>query len=212
MSKESKSVAIPDEIIMGKIYLIRGRKVLLDNDLAELYGVDNKQLKRAVRRNITRFPEDFMFELRRNEFNDLRSQFGTSSWGGARYLPMAFTEHGVLMLASVLNSDRAIQINLQIVRIFIRMREMLVSNQEILYRLEKVEQKTEELDDQIMLIVDHMSQLEEIKQQELEQKNRKRIGFRSPGSKEDQSVHPLQATVSYINIMRHYRRSRHSTT
>ncbi len=185
MSKESKSVAIPDEIIMGKIYLIRGRKVLLDNDLAELYGVDNKQLKRAVRRNITRFPEDFMFELKRNEFNDLRSQFGTSSWGGARYLPMAFTEHGVLMLASVLNSDRAIQINLQIVRIFIRMREMLVSNQEILNRLEKVEQKSEEHDDQIMLIVDHMSQLEEIKQQELEQKNRKRIGFRTPGSKED---------------------------
>ena len=107
MSERAKSVSIPDEVIMGKIYLIRGGKVLLDKDLAELYGVETKQLKRAVRRNITRFPEDFMFELNKDEFMDLRSQFGTSSWGGARYLPMAFTEHGVLMLASVLNSERA---------------------------------------------------------------------------------------------------------
>lgn len=81
MTKESNKIAIPDEIIMGKIYLIRGKKVLLDKDLAELYGVETKQLKRAVRRNLTRFPEDFMFELNTNEFNDLRSQFGTSSWG-----------------------------------------------------------------------------------------------------------------------------------
>ena len=124
---------------MGKIYLIRGKKVLLDKDLAELYGVETKQLKRAVRRNLTRFPEDFMFELNTNEFNDLRSQFGTSSWGGSRYLPMAFTEHGVLMLASVLNSDRAISVNIQIVRIFTRMREMLASHAEILHRLEKIE-------------------------------------------------------------------------
>jgi len=185
MSKESKSVAIQDEIIMGKIYLIRGKKVLLDKDLAELYGVDTKQLKRAVRRNITRFPEDFMFELNTNEFYNLRSQFGTSSWGGARYLPMAFTEHGVLMLASVLNSDRAINVNIQVVRIFARMREMLASHAEILHRLEKIEEKMDEHDNQILLIFEYLKQLEAVKQQELEQKNRKRIGFKSSGSQED---------------------------
>ena len=109
---------VPDEIIMNKIYLIRGRKVMLDRDLAELYQTETKHLKRAVRRNMRRFPQDFMFELSPKEFNNLRSQFGTSSWGGARYTPMAFTEHGVIMLASVLNSERAIQVNIQIVRIF----------------------------------------------------------------------------------------------
>ncbi len=185
MTKASKSVAIPDEIIMRKIYLIRGTKVLLDKDLAELYGVDTKQLKRAVRRNITRFPEDFMFELNTNEFNDLRSQFGTSSWGGSRYLPMAFTEHGVLMLASVLNSDRAISVNIQVVRIFTRMREILASHAEILHRLEKIEAKMGEHDDQILLIFEYLKQLEAVKHQELDQKNRKRIGFKSSESQED---------------------------
>jgi phage regulator Rha-like protein len=185
MTKGSNKIAIPDEIIMGKIYLIRGKKVLLDKDLAELYGVDTKQLKRAVRRNLTRFPEDFMFELNTNEFNDLRSQFGTSSWGGSRYLPMAFTEHGVLMLASVLNSDRAISVNIQVVRIFTRMREMLASHAEILNRLEKIEAKMGEHDDQILLIFEYLKQLEAYKHQELEQKTRKRIGFKSSGSQED---------------------------
>jgi hypothetical protein len=185
MKNESKSVAIPDEIIMGKIYLIRGKQVLLDNDLAELYSVDTKQLKRAVRRNITRFPEDFMFELNTKEFSDLRSQFGTSSWGGARYLPMAFTEYGVLMLASVLNSDRSVRVNIQIVRIFIRMREMLASHAEILYKLEKIEQKMGEHDNQILMIFEYLKQLEAFKKQELEQKNRKQIGFKAPGKNED---------------------------
>ncbi|HPT70540.1 MAG TPA: ORF6N domain-containing protein [Syntrophomonas sp.] len=179
--KESKSIAIPDEIIMGKIYLIRGKKILLDKDLAELYGVDTKQLKRAVRRNITRFPEDFMFELNANEFNDLRRQFGTSSWGGVRYLPMAFTEYGVLMLASVLNSERAISVNIQVVRIFTRMREMLTSHSEILHRLEKIEEKMGEHDNQILLIFEYLKQLEGYRQQELEQKTRKRIGFKPSG-------------------------------
>jgi hypothetical protein len=136
MSKNSH-LMIPDEAIIGKIHLIRGMKVMLDKDLAELYFVDTKQLKRAVRRNITRFPEDFMFELSINEFEDLRYQSGTSSWGGTRYLPMAFTEHGVLMLASVLNSERAIQVNIQIVRIFNRMREVLLVHKDVLLELKK---------------------------------------------------------------------------
>lgn len=138
MAKKDNQLVIPDEVIMSKIYLIRGKKVLLDHDLAELYEEETKQLKRAVRRNITRFPEDFMFELNTEEFIDLRNQFGTSSWGGARYLPMAFTEHGVIMLASVLNSERAVQINTQVVRIFIKMREILSKNEKIQYQLEKI--------------------------------------------------------------------------
>ncbi len=109
---------------MSKIYLIRGQKVMLDMDLAELYGVETKQLKRAVRRNEKRFPLDFMFELANDEFENLRSNFGTSSWGGIRYAPMAFTEQGVAMLSSVLNSDRAILVNIRIIRIFTRMREI----------------------------------------------------------------------------------------
>ena len=91
-----------------------------------------------MRRNIIRFPEDFMFELHQKEFNDLRSQFGTSSWGGTRYVPMAFTEHGVLMLSSVLNSERAIKVNIQIMRIYTKIRQMLLTNKEILQRLDKI--------------------------------------------------------------------------
>ena len=97
---------IPNEIITNKIYFIRGEKIMLDSDLATLYGVETKQLKRQVRRNIDRFPADFMFELTKEELENLRSQFGTSSWGGTRYFPMAFTEQGVAMLSSVLKSKR----------------------------------------------------------------------------------------------------------
>jgi len=107
---------IPIELIASKIYLIRGIKVMLDRDLAELYGVETKVLKQAVRRKVDRFPTDFMFELTRNEFNNLRSQIVTSSWGGTRYLPMAFSEHGVLMLSSVLSSERAVQVNIHPVK------------------------------------------------------------------------------------------------
>ena len=106
--KEKEESIIPDEIISNKIYLIRNQKVMLDRDLAELYQVETKQLKRQVRRNIERFPEDFMFKLTQLEHENLRSQFGTSSWGGTRYLPSVFTEQGVAMLSSVLNSDRAV--------------------------------------------------------------------------------------------------------
>lgn len=102
------STVLPDESIISKIYFIRGQKVMLDTDLALLYQVENKQLKRQVRRNIDRFPDDFMFELTSSEFENLRSQFGTTSWGGSRYMPMAFTEQGVSMLSGVLNSPVAI--------------------------------------------------------------------------------------------------------
>ncbi|MFV8356375.1 ORF6N domain-containing protein [Flavobacterium sp. XS1P32] len=120
-----KAIMIPDDIISSKIYLIRDQKVMLDKDLSELYAVENKQLKRQVRRNIERFPDDFMFELNQLEFDNLRSQIGTSSWGGTRYMPMAFTEQGVAMLSSVLNSTTAIKVNIQIIRVFTKIRAML---------------------------------------------------------------------------------------
>src|SRR4030042_6237664 len=119
---------IPQEIIENKILFIRGKKVMLDKDLAMLYGVETKVLNQAIKRNITRFPEDFMFQLTSEEFQNLRSQIVTSSWGGQRYFPYAFTENGVAMLSSVLNSERAVDVNIQIMRTFTRLREMLLTH------------------------------------------------------------------------------------
>jgi phage regulator Rha-like protein len=119
-----------------------------------------------------------MFELDYKEFNDLRSQIGTSSWGGTRYKPMAFTEHGVLMLASVLSSERAVQINIQIMRIFTKMREMLATHKDILRKLEEIEKKYTDHDQKIMLIFEYLKQLEKTKQEDLELKPRKKIGFK----------------------------------
>ena len=113
--KKSEIALVPQETIESKIFFLRGKRVMLDRDLAILYGVETKYLKRQVNRNIERFPEDFMFQLAKDEFNNLRSQIGTSSWGVTRYLSYAFTEQGVAMLSSVLNSDRAIQVNIQII-------------------------------------------------------------------------------------------------
>ncbi len=116
---------MPVALIESKISYLRRHTVMLDNDLAALYGVETRVLKQAVRRNISRFPEDFMFELSGDEFENLRSHFVISSWGGTRYLPMAFTEQGVAMLSSVLNSERAVNVNIQIMRTFIKLRKML---------------------------------------------------------------------------------------
>ena len=126
----NNKASIPEEIIMNKIYLVRGRKVMLDRDLAELYGVETKRLKEAVRRNITRFPEDFMFEMTKDEFLNWRTQFATSNADkmGLRYVPFCFSEQGVTMLSCVLNSQRAIQLNIQIVRIFTKIREVLTDS------------------------------------------------------------------------------------
>ncbi|MEK6672781.1 MAG: ORF6N domain-containing protein, partial [Nitrospirota bacterium] len=133
---------IPVEIIEKKILLIRGEKVMLDADIAELYGVETKMLVRAVKRNIDRFPSDFMIQLNRKEFENLRFQFGASSrWGGRRYLPYAFTEQGVAMLSSVLNSERAVKVNIEIMRAFVRLRQMLASNAELARKLDALEKK-----------------------------------------------------------------------
>jgi hypothetical protein len=136
-----KEEIVSKHTIEQKIYLIRDQKVMLDKDLAELYGIETKVLKQAVKRNIKRFPADFMFVLIKHEFNNLRSQFVTSSWGGMRYVPMAFTEQGVAMLSSVLNSDRAIQVNIQIMRVFTQLRQMLATHKELAHKLHELEQK-----------------------------------------------------------------------
>src|ERR1700679_541099 len=119
-------ISIADEVVLNKIYHIRGEKVMIDRDLAMLYGVETKQLKRQVKRNIERFPEDFMFEMTETEFINWRSQFGTSNSErmGLRYAPFCFTEEGVTMLSCILSSSRAIAVNIQIVRVFKRMREL----------------------------------------------------------------------------------------
>jgi len=179
MDEVAFNTQIPDEIIVGKIFQIRTQKVMLDMHLAKLYNEQTKQLKRAVRRNISRFPQDFMFELNKDEFNDLRCHSGTSSWGGSRYLPLAFTEHGVLMLSSVLNSERAIQVNIQIIRVFTKIKELLSSNIEILQKLEQLERKDIDQDDKILRIFDYLKQLEQNKNEQEEFGKRPRIGFKS---------------------------------
>jgi hypothetical protein len=130
---------IAQEILESKIFFVRGQKVMLDRDLAELYGVTTKNLNKAVARNPLRFPDDFMFKLQKNELENLRFQIGTSSWGGRRYSPYAFTENGVAMLSSVLKSRRAIRVNLQIMRTFTKIRELLNTHADLRRKLEEME-------------------------------------------------------------------------
>ena len=177
MTKEESNIPIPDDVITSKIYFIRGKNVMLDQDLAELYDVETKRLNEQVKRNLNRFPDDFMFQLYNEEFNNLRSQIATANWEKRRTNPYAFTEHGVLMLSSVLNSDRAINVNIRIIRIFSRMREILSSHKDILFQLDQVQQQLEEHDNSILMIFEYIKQLEQAKQQLAEQQNRRKIGF-----------------------------------
>jgi hypothetical protein len=168
-----------EESIPNLIHIVRGEKVMLDFDLANLYGIETKRLKEQVKRNLSRFPGDFMFQITDEEFRNLRSQFATSSWGGSRYRPMVFTEQGVAMLSSVLNSERAISVNIQIIRVFTRMRIMIESHKEILRKLEILEKKDTELDEKVSVIFEYLKELEQTKQQETDFKHRKRIGFKT---------------------------------
>lgn len=148
---------VPTERIEKHIFLMRGQKVILDSGLAQLYEVETKQLVRAVKRNIERFPDDFMFQLTFQEVAILRCQFGTSRfWGGRRYLPFAFTEYGVAMLSSVLNSRQAVQVNIQIMRTFGRLREMIFSHKELAKKLAELEKK---YDSQFKIVFDTIRQL-----------------------------------------------------
>lgn len=160
---------VPVEVIASKIYIVRGIKVMLDRDLAELYGVETRVLKQAVRRNIDRFPADFMFELTKDELNNLRSHIVTSSWGGVRYLPMAFTEQGVAMLSSVLHSKRAVQVNIQIMRTFTQLRGMLSTHEDLKKKIESMEKK---YDQQFQIVFEAIKQL-----LETGEKPKKKIGF-----------------------------------
>lgn len=157
------------ENITSRIHFIRGQKVMLDIDLAELYGVETKQLKRAVRRNHERFPHEFMFVLTNQEVRNLRCQIGTSKKGGVRYPPMAFTEQGVAMLSSVLKSKRAIQVNIQIIKIFIRLRQMIANHEDLRQKIEAIEEK---YDKQFSVVFEAIKQL--LKQ---EDKPKRKIGF-----------------------------------
>lgn len=170
MKLKSIQSAIPDENIASKIYIIRDLKIMLDEDLAELYGVTTGNLNKAVKRNISRFPADFMFQLTKDEFNDLIFQIGRSSWGGRRIPPFAFTELGVAMLSGVLTSDVAVKVNIQIMRVFVRMRTISDSHDAILRKLEQ--------DEKIILILEYLNQLEEVRKQEIDQKNRTPIGYK----------------------------------
>ena len=164
------------DAILSKIYVIRDQKVMIDRDLAELYGVETKQLKRQVKRNIDRFPEDFMFELSDNELQEWSCQFGTSipeDKMGLRYAPYAFTEQGVAMLSSVLNSERAINVNIQIMRIYTKMREMLLTHKDILLKLEQLEKQGAQNSEDIQMIFTTLKQF----LIPPEQTNRRRIGF-----------------------------------
>jgi len=144
------------EIIAAKILFIRGKRVMLDRDLAKLYEVDTRQLSRQVKRNIDRFPEDFMFQLTKDEFRNLMCQNGTSSWGGTRKSPYAFTEQGVAMLSGVLHSKRAIRVNIQIMRAFIQLKLMLLTNADLKRKIEQMEKK---YDKQFTIVFQAIKQL-----------------------------------------------------
>jgi len=172
----AEKLIMPDEIIINKIFYIRDQKVMLDSDLAGLYGVETRVLNQAINRNIDRFPSDFMFQLSDREWANLKSQFVISSWGGRRTLPFVFTEHGVLMLSSVLNSKQAIQVNIQVMRIFTRIRQMFMDNTELRLEIEKIKTKLDNQDKNMEVVFRYLDELLEKKE---EPKPRKRIGYKS---------------------------------
>lgn len=154
--QEKNSCLIPVERIEKSILFLRGEKVLLDKNLADLYGVATRDLNKAVSRNLDRFSEDFMFQLTKEEFENLKFHFGTSSWGGTRKLPRVFTEQGIAMLSSVLRSKRAMKVNVEIMRAFVKLRRMITSNKDLSQRLDELEKK---YDAQFKIVFDAIRQL-----------------------------------------------------
>ena len=175
MAKKQIQVGFTDESVMNKILFIRNKKVMIDRDLAELYGVDTRQLNQQVKRNIKKFPKDFMIQLTAKEKDKIVATCDhLQSLKFSKTLPFAFTEHGAVMLASVLNSDRAIEVNIQIVRIFTKMKELLLTHKDILLKLEQAEKKMNKNGDDIELIFKYLKQLLTAPEPE----PRTRIGFR----------------------------------
>jgi hypothetical protein len=184
MVEVTRSIALAEEIIVSKIYLIRGYRAMIDSDLAELYGVETKRLKEQVNRNSERFPGHFMFELTKEESEILRSQNATlrlRHGAHSKYLPYAFTEHGVLMLSNVLKSSQAIGMSIKIIDVFVKLREMLLTHKDILLKLEQIERKVSGHDEDIQRIFQYLKQF----LIPAEQANRQRIGFRRSGEKND---------------------------
>jgi hypothetical protein len=179
MAKKELQALVSEQKILNKIHIIRGQKVMIDEHLAEMYGVETKRLNEQVKRNLKRFPRDFMFELSVNEFENLKSHFATSSWGGRRKLPRAFTEQGVAMLSSILNSETAIEVNINIIRVFTKMREYALTNKEILMQLAKLEKEVTGNSKDIENIFMVLKEL--ISKQAAPPKPRNKIGFKNYG-------------------------------
>lgn len=179
MNQENSQIAITEEIIVSKIYNVRGKQVMLSYDLAELYEVETRMLNQQVKRNIGRFPERYMFQLTHYEYDRLRSQNVILKRGQhLKYMPYAFTEHGILMLSSVLRSARAEKINMLIIDTFVKIRELIFLNKDLVLQLEQVWSRLTKHDNQITVILEYLSQIEKAKAKELEQKKRPRIGFK----------------------------------
>jgi hypothetical protein len=178
--KTNKELRLADDSIIQKIYYIRGMKVMLDKDLAEMYGVETRILNQSIQRNLRRFPEDFMFQLSVEEYSNLKSQIVISSWGGTRKLPFVFTEHGVAMLSGILNSERAIDVNIKIIRVFTKMREMLSTHKDILLKLEQMERQVTSNSEEIQTIFNVLRELINPPDEE-----RTPIGYKVPTSNEE---------------------------
>jgi hypothetical protein len=174
-SENENTLIIPDELVMNKIYLIRNQKVMLDSDLAELYLVTTGNLNKSVNRNVKRFPDDFMFQLTEIEFKNLMFQNGISSWGGKRKLPYVFTEQGVAMLSGILNSNRAIAVNIQIMRIFTRIRQMLADNTDLRLDIEKIKNKLDNQDKNMEIVFRYLDELLEKNENPIK---RNKIGYK----------------------------------
>ncbi len=174
MLQEEENPSLPDEVLMDKIHLIRGKKVMLDRDLADLYGVETRRLKEQVRRNSNRFPGDFMFELTEQEHENLKKQNNIRSRGRhSKYPPYAFTEHGVLMLSSVLNSERATIVNIKIMRVYVRIREMLLTHKDLLLKMDQLEKKVSSQDDKFILVFEYLKKFIDV-----QEKPRRKVGFK----------------------------------
>jgi ORF6N domain len=169
-------VIIPDEIISNKIYFIRNTKVMLDRDFATLYNVETKRINEQVKRNALKFPEHFMFQLNKEEYNNLRSQFATSSWGGNRRLPYVFSEHGILQLANVLSSEKATRMSIKIIEVFVSLREMLNDNLSIKLEIETIRKKLANHDKNIELVFNYLDELMEKHDNKTE---RNKIGYKN---------------------------------
>tara|TARA_R110002072_G_scaffold104180_1_gene228545 strand:- start:3 stop:527 length:525 start_codon:yes stop_codon:yes gene_type:complete len=170
----SKKITIPDEVIINKIYVIRGQKVMLDRDLAELYDVETRRLKEQVRRNINRFPEEFMFELTKEELEEWRTEYASSNRDvmGIRIAPFVFTEHGILMLSSVLSSEKAVQMNIQIIKTFVQLRKLANNYEEIMAKIQQIESQTNEQFSEIYQVLQNLIS-------KPEEKPRKEIGYKA---------------------------------